>query len=431
MRSKGRCVSKPSQEEMTLSNLVPFRALRPKKEFVCQVAAHPYDVLDWEEAREIARTNPLSFLHVEKSEIDLQTDTGLYGDEVYEKAKENLDRLIRDGVLFQDEKACFYIYRQSVPGHTQYGIVGGASTEEYDTGLIKKHELTMPDKEEDRTRHIDIVNAQTGLVFLVYRAEEAIDRIVAGVVKDDPEYDFKAEDGVSHTVWVIDDDRTIEAIRRAFAGVKCLYIADGHHRAASAAAVARRRRLKDAGGTKRREYDYFMAALFPDDQLRILDYNRVVKDLNGHSTTEFIEKIREGFRVSEDFIDRSPVRFHEFGMYLTNGRWYRLTAKEKLYVGKNKVGQLDVSILQENILRPLLGIEDPRTDRRIRFVGGVRGMRELERMVDSGQYAVAFSMYPPTIAQLMAIADSGEIMPPKSTWFEPKLRSGIFVHQLE
>ncbi len=416
---------------MTLSTLVPFRALRPKKEFVRQVAAHPYDVLDWEEAREIARTNPLSFLHVEKSEIDLQTDTGVYGDEVYAKAKENLDRLIREGVLFQDEKACFYIYRQSVPGHTQYGIVGGASTEEYDTGLIKKHELTMPDKEEDRTRHIDIVNAQTGLVFLIYRAEEAIDRIVAGVVKDDPEYDFKADDGVSHTVWVIDDDRTIEAIRRAFSVVKCLYIADGHHRAASAAAVARRRRLKDAGGTKGKEYDYFMAALFPDDQLRILDYNRVVKDLNGLSTTQFIEKIREGFRVSEDFIDRSPVRFHEFGMYLTNGRWYRLTAKEKLYVGKNKVGQLDVSILQENILRPLLGIEDPRTDRRIGFVGGARGMRELERMVNSGQYAVAFSMYPPTIAQLMAIADSGEIMPPKSTWFEPKLRSGIFVHKLE
>jgi uncharacterized protein (DUF1015 family) len=275
------------------------------------------------------------------------------------------------------------------------------------------------------------VNAQTGLVFLVYRAQENIDRIVADVLKNEPEYDFRAEDGIGHTVWVIDDDRTIETIRRAFAGVECLYIADGHHRAASAAAVARRRRDKDPGQKKAEEYEYFMAALFPHDQLRILDYNRAVKDLNGMSAAEFVERIREGFRVSEDFIDRSPVRFHEFGMYLNNGRWYRLTAKDKIYVGRSKIGQLDVSILQDNILRPLLGIEDPRSDRRIKFVGGIRGMKELERMVDSGHFAVAFSMYPPTLSQLMDIADAGEIMPPKSTWFEPKLRSGIFVHKLE
>jgi len=415
-----------------VATFVPFRALRPKKKSVRQVASYPYDVLEWEEAKRIARDNPLSFLRVEKSEIDLRKDkdTGVYDDEVYRKAKRNLDRLIKDGVLIQDKKPCFYIYRQSVPGHTQYGIVGGASTEEYDAGLIKKHELTMFDKEDDRTRHIDIVNAQTGLVFLVYRAAEPIDRIVAAVVKKEPEYEFKAEDGIGHTVWVIDDEATIEAIRREFSKVDCLYIADGHHRAASAAAVARRRREKDPGTRRAGEYDHFMATLFPDDQLRILDYNRVVKDLNGMSEAQFIERIREGFRVSEDFIDRSPVRFHEFGMYL-NGRWYRLTAKEKLYVGKNKIGQLDVSILQDNILRPLLGIQDPRTDRRIKFVGGVRGMKELERMVDSGQFAVAFSMYPPTLSQLMDIADAGEIMPPKSTWFEPKLRSGIFVHQLD
>ncbi|HOD36265.1 MAG TPA: DUF1015 family protein [Syntrophales bacterium] len=408
--------------------VVPFRALRPKKEIVRQVASHPYDVLDWEEARRIARDNPLSFLRVEKSEIDLRKDmdTGVYGNEVYRKAKKNLDKLIRDGVLVQDRKPCFYIYRQSVPGHTQYGIVGGVSTEEYDAGLIKKHELTMFDKEDDRTKHIDIVNAQTGLVFLVYRAVEGIDRIVADVVKEEPEYEFKAEDGVSHTVWVIDDEATIERIRRGFSGVECLYIADGHHRAASAAAVARRRRESGRAG----EHDYFMATLFPDNQLRILDYNRVVKDLNGMGEAEFIEKTREGFRVAEDFLDRSPVRFHEFGMYL-KGRWYRLTARESVYVGKSKIGRLDVSILQDNILRPLLGIQDPRTDRRIRFVGGVRGMKELERLVDSGQFAVAFSMYPPTLAQLMEIADAGEIMPPKSTWFEPKLRSGIFVHILD
>jgi uncharacterized protein (DUF1015 family) len=415
---------------MPLSVIVPFRALRPKREFVREVSACPYDVLDWEEAKQLARANPLSFLRVEKSEIDLRKDRDVYGDEVYRKARQNLEKLIRDGILVQDGKACFYIYRQSVPGHTQYGIVGGVSTREYDAGLIKKHELTMPDKEEDRTRHIDTVNAQTGLVFLVYRAQEAIDRIVADAVKNEPVYDFSVEDGIGHTVWVIDDDRTIETIRRAFAEVECLYIADGHHRAASAAAVARRRRDMDPGRKEAAEYEYFMAALFPHDQLRILDYNRVVKDLNGMSTAEFVERIREGFRVSEDFKDRSPVRFHEFGMYLRNGRWYRLTAKEKLYVGKNKIGRLDVSILQDNILRPLLGIEDPRTDRRIRFVGGVRGMKELERMVDSGHFAVAFSMYPPTVSQLMDIADSGEIMPPKSTWFEPKLRSGIFVHKL-
>jgi len=415
-----------------VSTVVPFRALRPKKECVRQVASHPYDVLEWEEAKRIARDNPLSFLHVEKSEVDLRKDkdTGVYGDEVYRKAKKNLDRLIRDGVLIQDKKPCFYIYRQNIPGHTQYGIVGGVSIEEYDAGLIKKHELTMFDKEDDRTRHIDIVNAQTGLVFLVYRAAEAIDRIVADVVKEEPEYDFKAEDGIGHTVWVIDDETTIERIRREFSRVDCLYIADGHHRAASAAAVARRRREKDPGTRQAGEYDYFMATLFPDNQIRILDYNRVVRDLNGMSEAEFIEKIREGFRVSEDFIDRSPVRFHEFGMYL-NGRWYRLTTRDKLYVGKNKIGQLDVSILQDNILRPLLGIQDPRTDKRIKFVGGVRGMKELERLVDSGQFAVAFSMYPPTPSQLMDIANAGEIMPPKSTWFEPKLRSGIFVHQLD
>ena len=411
-----------------MSTVVPFRALRPKKERVRQVASHPYDVLDWEEAKRIARDNPLSFLHVEKSEIDLRKDrdTGVYSDEVYRKAKKNLDKLIRDGVLIQDKKPCFYIYRQSVPGHTQYGIVGGVSTEEYDAGLIKKHELTMFDKEEDRTRHIDTVNAQTGLVFLVYRAAEGIDRIVADVVKDGPEYEFSAEDGVGHTVWVIDDEATIERIRREFSRVECLYIADGHHRAASAAAVARRRREKGRTG----EYDYFMATLFPDNQLRILDYNRVVKDLNGMSEAGFIERTREGFRVAEDYIDRSPVRFHEFGMYL-KGRWYRLTARDRIYVGKSKIGQLDVSILQDNILRPLLGIQDPRTDRRIKFVGGVRGMKELERLVDSGQFGVAFSMYPPTLSQLMDIADAGEIMPPKSTWFEPKLRSGIFVHPLE
>ena len=411
-----------------MSTVVPFRALRPKKERVRQVASHPYDVLDWEEAKRIARDNPLSFLHVEKSEIDLRKDrdTGVYGDEVYRKAKKNLDKLIRDGVLSQDKKPCFYIYRQSVPGHTQYGIVGGVSTEEYDAGLIKKHELTMFDKEEDRTRHIDTVNAQTGLVFLVYRAAEGIDRIVADVVKEEPEYEFSAEDGVGHTVWVIDDEATIERIRREFSRVECLYIADGHHRAASAAAVARRRREKGRTG----EYDYFMATLFPDNQLRILDYNRVVKDLNGMREAEFIERTREGFRVAEDYIDRSPVRFHEFGMYL-KGRWYRLTARDRIYVGKSKIGQLDVSILQDNILRPLLGIQDPRTDRRIKFVGGVRGMKELERLVDSGQFGVAFSMYPPTLSQLMDIADAGEIMPPKSTWFEPKLRSGIFVHPLE
>ena len=410
--------------------VIPFRAVRPQKRFARDVASFPYDVLDREEGRAIIRDNPLNFLRVEKSEIDVPEEIPDDDPRVFEKARENLRSFMREGVLHQEDRPCFYVYRQKDAARQQVGIVGCVSVAEYEAGRIKKHELTRVDKENERVSHIDTAGAQTGLVFLLYRARQEIDRIVAGIVQGPPEYDFSTPDGVTHTAWVVGDDETLGALQREFSKVECLYIADGHHRAASAATVARLRRERNPAHTGREEYNFFVATLFPHEQLKILDYNRAVKDLRGLSVEGFMEKVREKFVLSPGFRERSPSVPHQFGMYL-GGQWYRLEAKPELYDQADLIGKLDVSILQDHLLGPILGIRDPRTDERIKFIGGIRGMDELERMVDQRGYAVAFSMCPPGISELIAIADAGMIMPPKSTWFEPKLRSGLFVHLID
>lgn len=409
-----------------MSVVVPFKALRPYKRFVKEVASLPYDVVSYEEAKQIARDNPLSFLRVEKSEIDLLPDIAAHDQRIYATARQNLEKLLRESILFQEIKPCFYIYSQEMNGHRQYGIVGGISVAEYELGKIKKHELTRMDKELDRIRHVDTINAQTGPVFIAYRMRFAIDRLVGEVVKEKREYDFTTDDGISHTVWTVGDEEKIATIIEEFAAVDSLYIADGHHRAAAAAAVAKMRRtgnfhVPDAG--------HMMAVLFPHTQLRIMGYNRVVRDLYGLSEADFLRKCRERFLLNDDFYEKSPRRLHEMGMYL-GGRWYSLVVGKDAYDEDDPVGRLDVSLLQELLLGPVLGIHDARSDERIEFVGGIRGIRELEKLVDSGDFAVAFALYPPTIEHLMEVADAGRVMPPKSTWFEPKLRSGIFVHLL-
>jgi uncharacterized protein (DUF1015 family) len=413
-----------------MSAFIPFRALRPYRRFVKEVAAYPYDVVEEDEARKIGERNPRNFLRVEKSEIDLSPKTDPNDDRVFAAAKTNLERLIKEGILFQEEKPCFYIYGQKKGDHTQYGIVGGVSVAEYDSGQVKKHELIRPDKEKERIRNIDAANANTGLVFLVYAAREAIDRIVDRIVKEDPEYDFVFDNGVRHVAWVVSDEKTIEAIQREFLKVDALYIADGHHRAAAAAAVAKFRKEENPAHKGTEEYNYFVGALFPHNQARIMDYNRVVKDLNGLSEEEMIRRVQKKFNVSPHFGDKSPTRPHEFGMYL-KGRWYRLEVTGDKLDERGLIEKLDVRLLQDHLLSPVLGIQDPRTDKRIKFIGGIRGVVELERLVNSGEFAVAFYMYPPTVKELMDVADAGQVMPPKSTWFEPKLLSGMFVHLLD
>lgn len=412
-----------------MSAIVPFTALRPRPEFVGEVAALPYDVVSTKEAQDIAQAHPLSFLRVEKSEIDLPPDVPAHDPRIYSRARGNLEALVRDGVLFKDQLPAFYIYAQGMSGHRQYGLVAGISVAEYEAGKIKKHELTRADKELDRIYHVDKVNAHTGPVFVTYQARPTIDRLVAEVAKTLPEYDFITEDGISHTVWLINEAGKMATLIEEFAQLDRLYIADGHHRAAAAAAVARRRREQHPGRLNG-EYENMLAVLFPDRQLKIMDYNRVVKDLAGLSGAEFLQKCGKSFRITSDCRDKSPQRSHEFSVYL-DGRWYRLTAHTDIIDDSDPIGGLDVSILQDRLLGPVLGIHDPRRDERVAFVGGIRGMGELERLVDSGKFAVAFALYPVTIEQLMAVADADGIMPPKSTWFEPKLRSGIFVHLLE
>jgi uncharacterized protein (DUF1015 family) len=413
-----------------MSIVRPFRALRPRKSLIDRVASPPYDVVDREEAKAMAAGNPISFLHVAKAEIDFPDDVSPDGEPVYLKAKANLQRMIDAGVFRKEETPCLYIYRQQMGVHRQYGVVAVVPVEAYESGLICRHELTLREKEEDRTRHIDTVGAQTGLVFLTYRQDPAVDGIVGSVVGRDPEYDFRTGDGIGHTVWVVSDREEIALIREVFRKVETLYIADGHHRAAAAVTVARRRRERNPEHRGDEEYNFFMAAIFPHDQLKILDYNRVVKDLNGLSVPAFLGRVEERFIVREDGEATPPAAPHTFGMYL-QGRWYLLETRETPDPEKDIIGALDVSILQERLLGPVLDIGDPRTDRRILFVGGARGMGELERLVDSGRHAVAFALHPTTIGELMAVADRGKIMPPKSTWFEPKLRGGIFIHCLE
>jgi uncharacterized protein (DUF1015 family) len=406
----------------------PFKALRPEKTLASKVASRPYDVLNSEEARAEAGDNPYSFYHISKSEIDLPPDTDIHGSVVYEQAKENLSSFIRQGTLFFEEKPCYYIYRLKMGDHVQTGLVCVSSVEDYEDGIIKKHEFTRPEKEQDRINHIRVTGAQTGNVFLAYHAQPDVDILIENWQKNQvPAYDFTAEDGITHTIWVIADDETNRQITTLFADkIPCTYIADGHHRAASAAKVAQI--IAEGKDPSQDDPSYFfLTTLFPDNQLSILDYNRLVKDLNGLSKEEFLSKLDYDFTVTlTGQTAVKPAAAHEIGMYLDGG-WYRLVARTGTYT-TDPVGILDITILQNNVLDKLLGIKDPRTDNRIDFVGGIRGMGELARRVDSGEMQVAFAIYPVTVAQLFAIADMGLIMPPKSTWFEPKLRDGLLTH---
>ncbi len=409
----------------------PFKALRPTKEYASRVAALPYDVMNSEEAREMVKGNPYSFLHIDKAEIDLPLGTDLYCDKVYCKASCNLKEYEKTGVMAQDDTPCFYIYRQIMDGKEQTGLVGCAWVDDYIENRIKKHELTRADKEADRIRHVDTCDANTGPIFLCYKGQDEISTLIENLKTNEPEYDFTTDDGIRNTVWVINDKEITAKLSTLLANVGDYYIADGHHRCASAVNVAKMRRAEKPNYNGTEEFNFFLAVLFPAESLRIMDYNRVVKDLNGYSDDDFIEEIKKSFTV-EAVPDESayhPKEKHTFGMYL-GGKWYKLTAIDGTFDKNNPVEQLDVSILQNNLLTPVLNIGDPRTDKRIDFIGGIRGLGELERLVD-GSFKVAFSMYPTTLEDLMAIADAGLIMPPKSTWFEPKLLSGLFIHKLK
>ncbi|MEO7961721.1 MAG: DUF1015 family protein [Ginsengibacter sp.] len=401
----------------------PFKALRPQAQFARQVASRPYDVLNTKEAKTEAEGNPYSFLHITKSEIDLPASADPHSQQVYSKAKENLDAFISRPILFAESKPCYYIYELVMNDKSQTGLVCCSSVNDYEEDLIKKHELTRPDKEQDRINHIKATSAQTGNVFLAYRDVDDVNDVIENWKKSkSPVYDFVADDGIRHAIWVISDEKTIQSITDIFkTQVACTYIADGHHRAASAAKV--RYQLSDYP-----EAGTFLTTLFPASQLHILDYNRVVKDLNGLTTEEMLEKLNKNFSFEKKDDPYAPDAQHNFGMYM-NGQWYKLTALDGTF-STDPIGILDISILQNNLLEPVLGIQDQRTDTRIDFVGGIRGLKELEKRVDSGDMAIAFSIFPVLIDQLFDIADTGNIMPPKSTWFEPKLRDGLLTHLL-
>lgn len=410
--------------------LKPFRGIRPKKEFVAQVASKPYDVLNEKEARIECAGNPLSFYHVIKPEIDFPDDYDHYAPEVYEKGFQNFQQMVNDGVFFTDDAEYYYIYAQTMNGRRQYGIVGCASIDDYFNNVIKKHELTRPDKEEDRKNHIRYSKLNYEPVFFAYPADTQLDKIVNEIIKATPEYDFTTDDGIGHTFWVSKDSKVNERITELFAKLPATYVADGHHRTAAAALTGKEFRSKNPNHTGDEEYNFFLAVHFPDNQLAIMDYNRVVKDLNGLSVQQFIDKLRVNFRVEpKGKTAYRPKALHEFGMYLEN-EWYQLIAKEGKYDDNDPIGVLDVTILSKQILEPVLNIRDLRTDKRIEFVGGLRGLGELERRVNSGEMKVAFSMFPVTMKQLIDIADKDLIMPPKVTWFEPKLRSGLVLHSL-
>jgi len=401
----------------------PFRALRPQPEIAAQLASRPYDVLNSEEARAEAAGNPFSFLHVTKSEIDLPEDLDSHHQQVYDKAKENLQRFISEGVLTQEQKPCYYIYQLIMNGRSQTGLVGVSSVQDYQQNIIKKHEFTRPEKEKDRIDHMRTIEAQTGNVFIAYRDIMEINAIISGWKNTNkPVYDFTATDGVQHTIWVVDRDIVVNSISRLFeTQVPFTYIADGHHRAASAAKVSKELPASTAAA-------YFLTTVFPSSQLAILDYNRVVKDLNGLKPEKFLAMLQDDFYITLSPEPVKPAQLHEFGMYL-QGQWYILVARPGTYTN-DPIGILDVTILSNNILEKLLGIKDQRTDKRIDFIGGIRGLGELEKRVKSGEMKVAFSLFPVTINQLFDIADSGNVMPPKSTWFEPKLRDGLLTHLL-
>ena len=412
-----------------MAEIRPFRCIRPSKEAASAVAALPYDVYDRKEAKEIVKKNPLSFLAVDRAETQFEDGKNPYAPEVYEQAARTLKRWQQEGILTEDESPFYYLYELVMEGRAQTGIVACASVDDYSSGVIARHENTREEKEQDRIRHVDVTNAHTGPIFLAYRSQEELNSLVALEKKKTPLYDFISEDGICHRVWKIEDPQKAEEIHRIFSGIPRVYIADGHHRAASAVKVAAMRREANPSWTGNEEFNYFLSVLFPDDQLMIMPYNRVVQDLNGLSREEFLKKTERYFVVTERGRKAfSPEQKGQVGMYL-DGSWYQLDSRPEICTD-DPVKGLDVSILQDRILGPLLGIGDPRTDSRIRFVGGIRGLSELERLVDSGA-AVAFSMYPTSIRELFEVADAGLLMPPKSTWFEPKLRSGLFIHAIE
>lgn len=407
----------------------PFRALRPPKELAEKVAALPYDVMDVEEARAMAGSNPNSFLHVSRPEIDLPPEIDPHDEPVYIQGRTNLADFIRRGVLIQDQSDSYYVYRQRMGGITQTGLVVCASVDDYQSGVIKKHEHTRADKEEDRVKHIDYLDANDEPVFYLSRSCSEVEAIITGITADAPEYDFVTDDGVGHTLWVVADQSLITRLTALFAAIPKLYVADGHHRSAAAGRVRELRRENNPDHNGSEEYNSFLTVIFPENQLNIMPYNRAVRDLNGFSTDGFIEQLKGCFEVTPAPAPVVPHKRHHFGMYL-GGAWYSLQARPAIINEKDTVDRLDVSILQNNLLNPLLGIHNPRTDQRIHFVGGIRGNDELVRLVDSGDYAVAFALHPTSISELIELADQDQIMPPKSTWFEPKLRSGLFVHQL-
>jgi len=404
-----------------MASIKPFAALRPEPELASRICELPYDVMSSDEARQMAEGNPLSFLHVSKPEIDLPPATDIYDAAVYAKGRENFQKLIADGELRQDVQPCFYLYRQVMGQHTQIGLVAAASCEEYLRDIIKKHEFTRPDKEDDRVRHIEALNSQTGPVFLTYRAVAKLDELFAKKIADKPDIDFTGKDGVRHTSWVVNDAATIQAIEQEFAGIPFLYIADGHHRSAAAGRVFQSR--NGAGQSGR-----FLTVIFPHNQMQILPYNRVLKDLNGLSPEALLEKLDALFIIKEDGVAK-PTRKQELGFYL-GGKWRTLHFRPQFAATTDPIEKLDVTLLQKYVLAPLFGIDDPRTSKRVNFVGGIRGTAELEKLVSSGDYGCAFSMFPTSIEDLMTIADAGGIMPPKSTWFEPKLRDAMFCHMI-
>ena len=414
-----------------MAKVKPFRGLRPPKQFVEQVASKPYDVLSSEEARAEAEGNEKSLYHIIKPEIDFEPGTGEHEQKVYDKAVENFQKFQREGWLVQDEKEQYYLYAQTMDGRTQYGLVVGASVDDYLTGKIKKHELTRKEKEVDRMHHIEINNANIEPVFLSFPTNEVLERVIAQTAKTQPEYDFVSEDGIGHTLWCISDDAVINEITEAFAKIPYLYIADGHHRTAAAAHVGEEKAKADPNHTGKEEYNYLLAVCFPESHLKVMDYNRVVKDLNGLTDEEFLQKVGEKFVVEDKGTEiYRPAALHNFSLYL-GGKWYSLTAKEGTYDDNDPIGVLDVKISSDYILRDILNIVDLRTDKRIDFVGGIRGLGELKDRVDSGEMKMALALYPVTMRQIIDIADSGNSMPPKATWFEPKLRSGLIIHKLD
>lgn len=410
-----------------MADIRAFCGFRPRADLAGQIAALPYDVYNSKEAREEVKTHPLSFLRIDRAETQFPEGTDLYSPEVYQKAKELLQGMVADGSYIQDQTPCYYLYELTMMGRAQTGIVACSSIDDYQNNIIKKHENTREEKEQDRIRHVDVCNAQTGPIFLAYRSSQDINRIVDRVKKDAPVYDFVSEDEIGHRVWVVDCQEDVERIRDTFAKIQEVYIADGHHRAASAVKVGLKRRAEHPDYDGSEEFNYFLSVLFPHDQLMIMPYNRVVADLNGMSKEEFLQKLAEKFTITESKVPVQPEKKATFGLFL-NQQWYTLEAHKEL-LSEDPVEGLDVSILQREVLTPLLKIQDPRTDKRIDFVGGIRGLQELERRANEDMQ-LAFSMYPTSIQELFSVADANKLMPPKSTWFEPKLRSGIFVHQL-